>query len=76
MSYVVGNFVGNCLGENKPNQAKTYVISSIILIIQFAAVILVIISIFKNEITLIYTTEPKVAEYVKLTLPAFTVTIF
>ena len=76
MSYVVGNLVGNSLGENKPNQAKTYAIASMVLIVKCAAIILLIINIFRNQFPLIYTAEPKVVEFVEKTLPVFTLTVF
>ena len=76
MSYVAGNLVGNCLGDKKPNQAKKYFITSVILIIHSSLIVILILNTFKAYIPLIYTQQQDVVDNVIKTLPAFSVVVF
>lgn len=76
MSYVVGNLVGNSLGEMKPNQAKKYFYTSIVIITQIAAIALIFINLYRDQIPLIYTQQSQVVECIENVFPVFTITIF
>ena len=76
ISYVAGNLVGNSLGEIKPNKAKKYFTTSLILVSHWAVFIIIFVNIFKSYIPLIYTQQQDVVDNVIKTLPAFSIMIF
>ena len=64
LSFSACNFIGNSLGEKKPNVSKKYWIVSTILFMIMALVFMTIMLIFRNQVPYIYTSESKVASIV------------
>ena len=64
LSFATSNFVGNSLGERKPNVSKKYWLVSSVLVLIMTSVIMILMMIFRSQVPYIYTSESEVAAIV------------
>mmetsp|Transcript_25017 Transcript_25017/g.28731 ORF Transcript_25017/g.28731 Transcript_25017/m.28731 type:complete len:130 (+) Transcript_25017:92-481(+) len=69
ISYTCTNLVGNTLGRNMPNKARTYSHAGILFGWVVLAIIIVNLILFKNKIIALYTTDEEVTDLVMTAFP-------
>lgn len=76
MSAACGRYIGNNLGSNKPNTAKTYTNATIILSLIVGLIYLTGVLLLQNQIADFFTTHRRIKRYMMKVFPIMAVFIF